>query len=1287
MANFETLEFEIKQTSNEAANGVAALTASLTRLRKVAGGMSSLSKVTQQLTALNRSLSGFRTDNLSKITAAFTALHKVGDLKISKDLSESIAALSGAMTVLNNDNIRTLNKLGASIRSISEIKDVPKLVPVAEQLTALNAVINQMNAEQFAQFAKALLSLSKTENIRIPEGLADSIARLGGSITILTDEGIQRLERMTEALQDMGRLRSVSFRAGQTASSQTQQTTPRTSGVEHLRSEIQETGRLMRESAEESRRFSQALDMIVTAGEAASAAINWVIGVIQVLISLLRRVASIVNKLLTPVKKVVTSIGKGILGSFAKIGTAIKDSVKGLGQFLDSLKRIAMYRLIRSMIAAMTRGMQEGINNLYQWSKLLNGSFAKAMDQIATSALYVKNSLAAMVAPLIERLAPVIDMIGDKLVGLLNKVNQTFAALMGQKVYTAAKKVEAEFAKIESHVIGIDELNIIGDDQPPVTEMFEKLPIETSITSFVDRLKEYFQEGDWEGLGRFLGGKINDLMDMIDWEKIGKTIGYYLNAIIKTAYYFLDEIDFMKAGSHIADLLNNVLESVEWEYLGRILVKKITIVWDFAIGFLKELDWGLVGKSLFDAITGILHELTEWFRKYDWVELGETLLQKLKDFIANFDFEQLIRDIFTLLGTAMKAIKDLLTPLWNSFVEWWNGHIKGKDFTETLKNLIDYLVDFVDKNIITPFMKAFTGDESMDKDASSMNRLHNIGENILGGILQGITNWLGDRFQEWLRGKLFGPFVSGIMWIFGIHSPAETMIPIGENIILGILEGMVLAMANLYSAITNFFTTIITVLGEQSALIIEAVGNFFVTVIDTITEQFTNIIIAIGDFFVTIIETITQQFANIIIAVGEFFVTIIETLTEQFANILISIGEFFTTIIETLMEQFSNILIALGEFFVTVIETVTQQFANVVTAVGELFVTILESATQGLSEILGAVSGGLTNIIGSISNGMSTIITSVSDTIGTVVKSIGEAIAIQLLVDRLEKLSKSSISTGSALKTLNERSEKVIATFNKMSETLMQLTVLLPIMSAMASVATSTLKALASAASDAASSLGELSAAAEIAAGAVGELSGSASGIGDTFTQAFASASQTLNDFMSSLSDMEFEFTVGVEYNDPGWTPPPDHTIHVNVEYNDPGFGGGHALGGIVPHATGSIITRPTTQYYKGQTHLFGEAGREAILPLDSYTGWMDEVAKRVDDRINGDDPEGISIDQAFANFFMGYLEPVLSEIAVDTKRQADKDERTVVKIGNRDIKNAYDTQVKADGYSFTGGR
>lgn len=42
------------------------------------------------------------------------------------------------------------------------------------------------------------------------------------------------------------------------------------------------------------------------------------------------------------------------------------------------------------------------------------------------------------------------------------------------------------------------------------------------------------------------------------------------------------------------------------------------------------------------------------------------------------------------------------------------------------------------------------------------------------------------------------------------------------------------------------------------------------------------------------------------------------------------------------------------------------------------------------------------------------------------------------------------------------------------------------------------------------------------------------------------------------------------------------------------------------------------------------------------------------------------------------------NEIVSFTKRQADKEEQTIVQIGNRHITDAVETQKKANGYSFT---
>ena len=160
-------------------------------------------------------------------------------------------------------------------------------------------------------------------------------------------------------------------------------------------------------------------------------------------------------------------------------GEAAKRSSSGLSTFWQSLKRIAYYRFIRSIIKEITSAFKEGITNLYHWSDAVNGHFSKSMDRIASSTLYLKNSLGAMLAPIIERLTPVLEWIIDKIVDVINWINKLFAALSGSQTYTIAKKVATKWDDtsknvasntkkasddIKRTILGFDEINKLQKD-------------------------------------------------------------------------------------------------------------------------------------------------------------------------------------------------------------------------------------------------------------------------------------------------------------------------------------------------------------------------------------------------------------------------------------------------------------------------------------------------------------------------------------------------------------------------------------------------------------------------------------------------------------------------------------------------------------------------------------------------------------------------------------------------------------------------------------------------------
>lgn len=56
---------------------------------------------------------------------------------------------------------------------------------------------------------------------------------------------------------------------------------------------------------------------------------------------------------------------------------------------------------------------------------------------------------------------------------------------------------------------------------------------------------------------------------------------------------------------------------------------------------------------------------------------------------------------------------------------------------------------------------------------------------------------------------------------------------------------------------------------------------------------------------------------------------------------------------------------------------------------------------------------------------------------------------------------------------------------------------------------------------------------------------------------------------------------------------------------------------------------------------------------------------------------------EGMEEFYREYIEPTLSQMADDMRRQADKNEQTIVQIGNRTVTDAVTTQRKANGYVF----
>lgn len=124
-----------------------------------------------------------------------------------------------------------------------------------------------------------------------------------------------------------------------------------------------------------------------------------------------------------------------------------------------------------------------------------------------------------------------------------------------------------------------------------------------------------------------------------------------------------------------------------------------------------------------------------------------------------------------------------------------------------------------------------------------------IGEDILLGILNGLVGAFTFIIEPISR--LFHAIWNAICEIFGIHSPAEEMKPIGENILLGLLQGIVDAIAaipeyilSVSVALMNAFRTMLGDLGpktnEWMSSAKESIKGFTDSSAEKLTEWSTN---------------------------------------------------------------------------------------------------------------------------------------------------------------------------------------------------------------------------------------------------------------------------------------------------------------------------------------------------------------------------------------------------------------------------------------------------------------
>lgn len=213
-------------------------------------------------------------------------------------------------------------------------------------------------------------------------------------------------------------------------------------------------------------------------------------------------------------KAFAAGLNSAVIGAAKKAVAPLTNLAHGFLNIGRSFGRIALYRMVRSAIKAISTAAKEGVNNLVRYSAALNSTDAASanatMSEYATTLLQVKNSVGAAVMPVLTALLPVINTIASAFITAANAINMFFQALQGKTTFTKAKKSTVDYAKslnsaagaakeLQKTLLGFDEINRLdaensGGGSGAAGADFSNMFEESEVSEKVKKIAEWTQK-------------------------------------------------------------------------------------------------------------------------------------------------------------------------------------------------------------------------------------------------------------------------------------------------------------------------------------------------------------------------------------------------------------------------------------------------------------------------------------------------------------------------------------------------------------------------------------------------------------------------------------------------------------------------------------------------------------------------------------------------------------------------------------------------------------------------
>ena len=518
---------------------------------------------------------------------------------------------------------------------------------------------------------------------------------------------------------------------------------------------------------------------------------------------LLRPLGGKLSALLSASLGRVSAIGSqalgGLISRLTQVDRRFASASTGCRSFTARLRGIVSGALIFNGISA---GLRQVVSYL--------GSAALTSGQLKTALGNLQGAAATAAAPLVQVLTPALAALANAAAAVFACLAKIIALFTGKSV-SAARTAAKSMAGVGSAASGTSKKvqdaakSLAGFDEIERLDKPDSSSGSGGITPnysydgtspVLDSILEAVKAGNWNQVGQLVAQKLNTAMAAIpwpsvqnkaqtwaatiastlngfiarlDWRLVGSTIAQGLNTALLFVDTFVQHFHWNTLGNGIGNALNQCFAELDWESLGRVLTDKLKVLLETLHGFVQTFDFGAFGSDLAKAAMaginnvdwvqaagdlstaakGILDGLTNLLRGIDWAQVGQTALECLQ----NIDWASIVESLFTLIGTFIGSMVELLAPTFASVGNWISSH-----FTD-------------------------------------------IGQNGIQGFLNGMISLLAD-IGSWIQQHMIDPLVNAVKNMLGIHSPSTVFADIGRNLVLGLLNGV----SGIWGQITDFFS-------------------------------------------------------------------------------------------------------------------------------------------------------------------------------------------------------------------------------------------------------------------------------------------------------------------------------------------------------------------------------------------------------------------------------------------------------------------------------------------------